>query len=171
MLHISYAKKIILRYLFVFFFNISVVSSVSANPAVFSINSVSSLDFAVLSIPQSTPENIRISADGSGYTGTGTILSGTPHRGHFTVDIDQDGDISTFSINITNINAPSAEISLNDFHGVYDGISISSFPAGGLPSATFGSPKSLYLGANLTYSPHVVDGSTTVSYDLSVIFE
>ena len=135
--------------------------------AVIGITEIQQLDFGILQTASAGSESITVPRDGSAATGTGTVLSGTPARGQFTIT----GSAGTsIDIDIQNVSTGSSELTLDTFQGIYDGGNINVFPQGGL--GVPGAGKTLYLGAKLTYTNLITDGSTfNPSFDIVINYE
>lgn len=127
------------------------------------------MDFAVVAIPSSGSEYIEIPRDGGAETGTGTVVSGITSRGEYTIT---GTGSTTISIDIDSVSTGSSEITLDNFRGVYNNsVNIDSFPATGLANPTSGG-KPLYLGARLTYTSSISDGSNfSPQFDIVVNYE
>lgn len=112
------------------------------------------LDFATLLIPIGSAEFIRVYADNSAPTGTGTIVSGSTQRGKYKIKDNTNN--GTFTLDIQNISTGNQYIKLKKFKGIYDGLTISSFPVGGLQRKK--KKKNLFLGARVRYKKQVPEG-------------
>jgi hypothetical protein len=127
-----------------------------------SIQEIAVLDFALMLIPRFGSEFITVPANGGAASGTGSIASGAPRPGSYT--IRGDSDFGTFTLDIQNINSNSSDITISDFTGLYGIQSINSFPKGGLPVSM--SSKTLSLGARITYTSRLSEGSYAPSFDI-----
>lgn len=118
--------------------------------------------------------NLAVPADYDEWTihpdstteGSGTLLSGTPQAGNYTISCTANCSGSwTIDIDIQNVN-PAALKQFQSFTGDYDGTSIGAFPASGLDKPD--PPKTLKIGASAQYTNGVPNGETNPSYSIVV---
>ncbi|NDF13128.1 MAG: DUF4402 domain-containing protein [Proteobacteria bacterium] len=128
------------------------------------ISEVQRMDFATLET-SSSPKDITVNYDGSGYTGSGVVLIGSPSRGGYQLVGDP---TCTVSLDIENISTGSANVTLDSFKGSYQNLTINSFPSSVLPAPGAGSV--LYLGAKMTYQ-NVPEGPISPTFDLVVNYQ
>lgn len=132
------------------------------------ISELDKLDFATLEIPTGGQNQITIPADGSGYSGGGTVLIGTPKRGQYLITGGRQQ--STITIDVPNVVTGSPYIQLDRFRGQYGNRKINNFPVGNLQDPG-PSGRILYLGARLRYNRNVIEGTYSPSFDIEVIYE
>lgn len=125
------------------------------------------LEFAVLSIPDSGSEYIQVSGTANNsYTGTGTVLVGTPNRALYTVQ-NTDNTAYSVDIDITNVSVSDSTVTLSNFTGRWRTTNIASFPASGLTLART-STANLFIGGRLTYTSATPEGDVSMSFDIVV---
>ena len=133
---------------------------------------VTQLKWPTLGKPASGSRTYIIHADGTADTGTGTKLYGTSSRGQYTLTKSGNGGgVHSITIDIQNINSGNANVTLSNFTGVYNGITITSFPRSGLPKPVNGAGTTLYLGATATYTGSVPVGGLTPSFNIVVTYQ
>ena len=130
---------------------------------------VRDMQFGLLNLPVSGSQYIQISATANNsYTGTGTLISGTPNRAQYTIT-NSDNVAYTVDISINNISTGSATVTLNNFTGRWRTTNIASFPAVGL-SLLRNSSATFYLGARMTYTPSTPEGNRNMTFDIVVTY-
>lgn len=131
-----------------------------------SVTELQPLDFGVLEIPSGGNRNMVIAPDGSSYSTNGTVLGGSPIRGHYII---AGNGTTRITIDVGNTQAYTG-LSLDNFRGEYDGARINNFPRGSLANPGL-SGKDLYVGARLRYTNAVSPIRYQISYDISVVYE
>jgi hypothetical protein len=125
------------------------------------------MDFGTVAIPASGGQYLALNPSNSVLTGTGNKLFGMPSRGAYT--LTSSGNTSTsITIDIINVATNSANLTLDNFDGIYNGSAIGSFPSSpqALPSTT---GTAFYLGARETVSAGMSPSAPNPSFDIVVI--
>lgn len=143
----------------------------SAGAQTLEIDQSEQMNFGALEKPASGSQTFTIAPGGS-VSGSGTLLYGSTSRGSYAIRNTGGGPpTSTISIDITNVNPNTSNLTLDSFTGRYNSIDISSFPAAGMAAPGAGASITLYLGATLTYSSAIAVGSPVPSFDIVVDYE
>lgn len=129
------------------------------------------MSFARLDRPASGNQTIIINPTTGGYSGSGSVQSGTPSRGQYRVELSGSGSTTSATIDIQNVITGSSEVTLNNFTGDYGGSFINSFPAAGLAKPATSPGTTLYLGATAQYTSAIPEGVLTPSFDIVVTLQ
>jgi hypothetical protein len=132
-----------------------------------SVNETQELDFATMAVPSGT-STITVNTMGNA-SGTGNIIYGNTFNGTYSILSTGGSPPPTIEIDIASVTGGSG-YSLSNFKGEYDGITINSFPATGLPTPN-GVAKTLRIGATVTYSSAVNVGQFSPTFDIVVNYE
>ena len=135
------------------------------------ITEITQLDFSKLDIPASGSQTIIINPSSGGYSGSGTVQSGSPARGEYKIILSGTGSSTSITIDIQNISSGSAQLTVDQFTGDYGGTFINSFPRSGLTKPVTSPGTTLYLGATAQYSSGVSEGNLVPSFDIVVTLQ
>ncbi len=126
------------------------------------------MDFGTIAKPASGSQYLDLSAANSALTGTGSKLFGTASRGVYTLTKKGGGAGTSMTLDISNVSTGSAALTFSNFIGIYQGITISSFPSSpqSLPATAPGTP--FYLGVRETVTSAIGVGALSPTFDLVI---
>ena len=126
------------------------------------------MTFPTLALPSTGSSTLTISALSSATSGTAHIVSGTASRAIYAL-VSKGGGSTSISIDIGSVSTGSSYLTLSNFTGLYNGVTIGSFPSKtlSLPAVKPGSTP-LYVGATLTALSGLATGNYAMSYTITI---